>query len=149
MHPNLEAFLTMIARSEGTNHLGINGYNVLVGGTLFNSFEDHPRKKVWIRSINNYSTAAGRYQILQRTYDYYKDLLKLKDFSPSAQDQIAIRLIKERGALPFVLKGDVTVAIIKVNKIWASLPGAGYNQKENKINTLISYYRDAGGTVIG
>lgn len=147
MNDNLSAFLTMIAHSEGTQHLGINGYNVLVGGTLFNSFEDHPRQKVWIKSIKNYSTAAGRYQILGWVYDHYKKKLKLKDFSPLAQDQIAVRLIKERGALKDVLNGNIKSAIHKVKNIWASLPDAGYGQKENSMKDLIAYYKQAGGTL--
>jgi muramidase (phage lysozyme) len=137
----------MIAISEGTNHLGINGYNVLVGGTLFNSFEDHPRKKVWIRSIQKYSTAAGRYQILGFIYDHYKVKLGLSDFSPEAQDKIAIHLIKERKALDDVLKGNIQSAIKKVRNIWASLPDAGYGQKENSMKDLITHYKQAGGTV--
>ena len=39
---NLKAFLTMIAESEGTQRLGHNnGYDVLVGGTLFKG-KEHP-----------------------------------------------------------------------------------------------------------
>lgn len=147
MEDNLSAFLTMIAYSEGTQNIGINGYNVLVGGTLFNSFHDHPRQKVWIKSIQKYSTAAGRYQILGFIYDHYKDKLGLTDFSPEAQDKIAIHLIKERGALKDVLNGNIPSAIKKVRNIWASLPGANYGQKENSMKDLIAYYKQAGGTV--
>lgn len=147
MTDNLSAFLTMIAKSEGTNHLGINGYNVLVGGTLFNSFRDHPRQRVWIKSIQKYSTAAGRYQILGYIFDYYKKKLNLEDFSPHSQDQIAIQLIKERKALDDIEKGNIQTAIAKVRNIWASLPGAGYNQHENKLQDLITYYKEAGGTL--
>jgi lysozyme len=146
MSPNLQAFLNMIAVSEGTAGKGDNGYNVIVGGALFESYDDHPRKLVWLRP-GLASTAAGRYQLLSRYYDAYKKQLNLPNFSPLSQDLIAIQQIRERGALEYIEKGYINVAIDKVKNIWASLPGAGYGQHENKIDKLITAYKDAGGTV--
>jgi len=146
MSPNLKAFLDMIAVSEGTAGKGDDGYNVIVGGSLFENYDDHPRKLVWIRP-GLASTAAGRYQLLKRYYDAYKKQLNLPNFSPLSQDLIAIQQIRERGALQDIEKGYITVAIDKVKNIWASLPGAGYNQHENKIDKLITAFIDAGGTV--
>lgn len=45
MSLNRKAFLTMIATAEGTAKLGDNGYNVLVGGSLFTGYADHPQQK--------------------------------------------------------------------------------------------------------
>jgi muramidase (phage lysozyme) len=146
MSPNLKAFLDMIAVSEGTAGKGDDGYNVIVGGGLFESYNDHPRKLVWIRP-GLASTAAGRYQLLSRYYDAYKKQLNLPNFSPLSQDLIAVQQIRERGALQDIEKGYIGVAIDKVKNIWASLPGAGYNQHENKLDKLIAAYKDAGGTV--
>lgn len=146
MSPNLKAFLDMIAVSEGTAGKGNDGYNVVVGGSLFNSYDDHPRKLIWIRP-GLASTAAGRYQLLKRYYDAYKKQLNLPNFSPLSQDLIAIQQIRERGALQDIEKGYINIAIDKVKNIWASLPGAGYGQHENKIDKLIAAYKDAGGTV--
>jgi len=146
MSPNLKAFLDMIAVSEGTAGKGDDGYNVIVGGNLFESYADHPRKLVWLRP-GLASTAAGRYQLLSRYYDAYKKQLNLPNFSPISQDLIAIQQIKERGALQDIEKGYISVAINKVKNIWASLPGAGYGQHENKLDKLITAYKDAGGTV--
>ena len=146
MSPNLKAFLDMIAVSEGTAGKGDDGYNVIVGGSLFEDYADHPRKLVWIRP-GLASTAAGRYQLLSRYYDAYKKQLNLPNFSPISQDLIAIQQIRERGALQDIEKGYVGVAIDKVKNIWASLPGAGYGQHENKLDKLITAYKDAGGTV--
>ena len=146
MSPNLKAFLDMIAVSEGTAGKGDNGYNVIVGGSLFESYDDHPRKLVWLRP-GLASTAAGRYQLLSRYYDAYKKQLNLPNFSPISQDLIAVQQIKERGALQDIEKGYINVAIDKVKNIWASLPGAGYGQHENKLDKLITAYKDAGGTV--
>lgn len=145
MSNNLSAFLKMIAISEGTQNIGDNGYNVLVGGKLFHSYLDHPRIRVWIKRIKNYSSAAGRYQILARNYDFYKKALKLTDFSPASQDKIALEMIKEHDALPLIMMGQISEAIDAVKSVWASLPGAGYNQHENKLEYLIEEYIKAGG----
>jgi muramidase (phage lysozyme) len=146
MSPNLKAFLDMIAVSEGTAGKGDDGYNVIVGGNLFTDYSDHPRKLVWLRP-GLASTAAGRYQLLSRYYDAYKKQLNLPNFSPLSQDLIAVQQIRERKALNDIEKGYISVAINKVKNIWASLPGAGYGQHENKIDKLITAYIEAGGTV--
>ena len=147
MSLNRKAFLTMIATAEGTVNLGDNGYNVLVGGSLFTGYADHPRKAVYLPKYKIKSTAAGRYQILSKYYTFYKKLLKLKDFSPASQDAIAIQMIKEQGALQDVDEGRVDAAIKKVSNIWASMPGAGYGQREVAIASLRKSFVDAGGLI--
>ena len=137
----------MIATAEGTAKLGDNGYNVLVGGSLFTGYADHPRKAVYLPKYKIKSTAAGRYQILSRYYTFYKKLLKLKDFSPASQDAIAIQMIKEQHALEDVDEGRVDAAIKKVSNIWASMPGAGYGQREVAIASLRKSFVDAGGLI--
>lgn len=146
MNPNRKAFLDMIAVSEGTAHIGNNGYNVIVGGALFESYADHPRKLVVLNKAGLKSTAAGRYQILSRYFDIYKKVLKLSDFSPASQDAIALQLIKECRALSDVDAGCFNDAVRKCRSRWASLPGAGYGQHENTLEDLRVAYRDAGGT---
>lgn len=144
---NLRPFLDMIAHSEiGAKLLAAsdNGYNVLVGGTLFKGYADHPRQLVDL-GHGLKSTAAGRYQILARYYDAYKTLLGLKDFSPASQDAIATQMIKERGAVQALEAGDFTRAVDRCKNIWASLPGASYGQHENKLADLRSAYVAAGG----
>ena len=147
MSLNRKAFLTMIATAEGTVNLGDNGYNVLVGGSLFTGYADHPRKAVYLPKYKIKSTAAGRYQILSKYYTFYKKLLKLKDFSPASQDAIAIQMIKEQHALEDVDEGRVDAAIKKVSNIWASMPGAGYGQREVAIASLRKSFVDAGGLI--
>jgi muramidase (phage lysozyme) len=147
MTNNLKAFLDMIAISEGTARLGNNGYNVIVGGQLFKDYHDHPGVKVWIPRIKKYSSAAGRYQILHRYWDHYKKQLKLPDFSPDSQDKVAIQMIKEQKALKDIEEGRIEEAINKCANIWASLPGAGYNQHENSMEKLMIAYHNAGGGI--
>lgn len=148
MTTNLKAFLKMISVSEGTAGLGDDGYNVVVGGTLFYNYGDHPRKRVWIERIKNFSTAAGRYQIMQRYFDAYKEQLHLPDFSPASQDAIAVQMIKECKATQDIEEGRIEAAIAKCKSRWASFPGAGYGQAENKMAKLIKAYTDAGGNLV-
>ena len=148
MPDNRAAFLDMLAWSEGTSTIpgSDDGYNVLCGATpshplLFESYADHPR----ILNTELDSTAAGRYQLLARYFDAYKQLLNLSDFSPASQDAIALQQIKERRALVDVDAGDVKLAILKCSTIWASLPGAPYGQRQNQLSDLCAEYLKAGG----
>lgn len=143
---NRKAFLDMLAWSEGTSTVAgsDNGYNVLVGGTLFKGYADHPRVKV---NLGNglFSTAAGRYQLLERFFDAYKASLVLPDFSPESQDEIALQQITESGALSDIDGGDIWSAIRKCAHIWASLPGNTYGQHINPMAKLLFIYTDNNG----
>jgi len=149
---NRKAFLDTLAFSEiGAALLKVsdNGYNVIVGSTplkpiLFDSYADHPRRLVALNPTLS-STAAGRYQLLARYFDAYKKQLNLPDFSPESQDAIALQQIKERGALADIDAGRFDIAVGKVRNIWASLPGAGYGQRENKLEILRAQFKLAGG----
>ncbi|MEH3454078.1 glycoside hydrolase family 104 protein [Phytobacter diazotrophicus] len=139
----------MLAWSEGTSTIKAsdNGYNVLVGGGLFNGYADHPRQLIDIPRLKIKSTAAGRYQLLSRYWDVYRKQLGLKDFSPASQDAVAIQQIKERKALQLISDGKINQAIEKCSNIWASLPGAGYGQHEHKIDDLLRKYVQYGGSI--
>ena len=148
---NVCAFLSMLAWSEGTDNgrqpTRDRGYDVIVGGQLFRGYADHPRVLVDLPKLRIQSTAAGRYQLLRRYYDAYRKTLNLRDFSPLSQDLIALQQIRERRALPLIQAGKIAEAIAKVRNIWASLPGAGYGQHEQKLDRLLDVYRQAGGEV--
>ena len=149
MNTNLRAFLDMIAHSEIGPALlagSDNGYDVLVGGGRFHEYHDHPRIVVDL-GHGLKSSAAGRYQILMRYFDFYKVPLHLPDFSPASQDKIAIQLISECKALPDIEAGRFDDALFKCRSRWASLPGAGYDQHENKAENLRAAYLKAGGTL--
>ena len=144
---NTRAFLDMLAYSEGT--AGPNGYRTLFGGTLFESYADHPRQSFQFTDKKGRTlrtTAAGRYQFLSRTWDALKAQLNLPDFSPASQDAAALELVRQRGALRDVQAGRIVQAIQKCAPIWASLPGAGYDQPERKLSSLLTTYAQAGGT---
>lgn len=145
-----KAFLDMLAWSEGTDNgrqsTKNHGYDVIVGGSLFTDYGDHPRKLITLNPRLK-STAAGRYQLLARYWDAYRKQLGLSDFSPANQDAVALQQIKERGALPLIDRGDIRQAIDRCSNIWASLPGAGYGQFEHKADALIAKFKAAGGKV--
>lgn len=140
----------MIAYSEGTAGRGDNGYNVMYGGSLFeNGYVDHPRQPhtFLIKGKAVTSTAAGRYQLLARFWDVYKKQLALKDFGHDAQDAVAWQQIRECRATADVEAGRLHDAVTKCARIWASLPGAGYGQHEQRFEVLEDAFLAAGGTV--
>lgn len=154
-HPNICAFLDMIAHSEiGPALLAASddGYNVIVGSTakapiLFDDYSKHPARLITPPLICVPSTAAGRYQLLSKYFPVYRDQLRLPDFGPESQDRIAIQLIKECKAYNLVIVGDIENAIVQCRSRWASLPGAGYGQHENKVEDLLNAYSAAGGSI--
>jgi muramidase (phage lysozyme) len=146
---NVLAFLDMIAVSEGTDDgrqaTKDGGYDVLVGGKLFSSYKTHPGILTRLRPGLS-STAAGRYQFLKRTWDEIAKAYQLRDFSPENQDRGAIALLRRRKALEDVKSGRWEDAMAKAAKEWASIPGAGYGQHEQKPERLRMAYAKAGGT---
>lgn len=142
---NVCAFLDMIAYSEGTAGRGDDGYNVIVGGALFNDYSHHPDILVALPKLGISSSAAGRGQIIFPTWRPLQDQLQLPDFSPLSQDIAMVELIRQRGAYDAVKNGFLEQAITLCEKEWASLPGAGYNQPEQKQGVLVAAYTRAGG----
>lgn len=146
---NEAAFLDMIAFSEGVAK-GEAGYQTLFGGGQFESFADHPRKFFNFTNKRGEAlrtSAAGRYQFLSRTWDDLARRLQLPDFGPDSQDAAALELVRQRGATNDVRAGRINQAIAKCAPIWASLPGAGYAQHENKLTSLVAQYQAAGGNM--
>ncbi len=146
------AFLDLIAWSEGTDNghqpTRDQGYDVVAGGSLFDSYDDHPRRLVNLPALGIKSTAAGRYQILARYWDHYRKQLGLSGgFTPLNQDRVALQLIGECKALDDIKAGRITDAIHKCRSRWASLPGAGYGQHEHKVSSLLAAYSKAGGAL--
>lgn len=166
MNANCKAFLDMIGWSEGTSTspaTKCGGYDVIVTGIdgkpeVFTDFSDHPfangRPSKVINSRGLTSNASGKYQIMLRDWPHYRKLLDLGNkelypggaFSPPAQDAYAVRQLKEQRAMTDIDSGRIEAAIKKCANIWASFPGAGYNQHENRITKLLDAYIRAGGT---
>ena len=79
------------------------------------------------------------------TLDWASRACGVSDFSPAAQDKVAVYLITRRGALRDIEAWRLADAITKCRKEWASLPGAGYGQREHKFQALREQYLSHGG----
>lgn len=149
---NVLRFLDLIAFSEGTSTIKASddGYNVLYGGGLFQGYADHPRRKLTftINGKSVTSTAAGRYQLLERYWDAYWISLRLAaGFTPENQDRIALQQIRERRALDDIKAGRIQQAVAKCSNIWASFPGNSYGQNPHKLEKLLAQWQKLGGAL--
>lgn len=137
--PRVQGFLNVIAKAEGTADIGQDGYNVLFGGNTFDSYNTHPNRNKRFRQTDGQTrntTAAGRYQFLNRTWTSQANKLGLEDFSPRSQDKAALGLIIQRGALDDILEGRTTEAVQKLGREWASLPSSPYPQPTRRIGQI-------------
>ncbi|XIV52169.1 glycoside hydrolase family protein [Escherichia coli] len=144
--------------SEGTaNHpLTKNrGYDVIVTGLdgrpeIFTDYSDHPfahgtdRRRCLTVAVKNPRPPVA-ISSFTCSVPHYRKQLALPDFSPLSQDRLAIQLIRERGALDDIRAGRIERAISRCRNIWASLPGAGYGQREHSLEKLVTVWRTAGG----
>lgn len=131
-NPNVRAYLDAIAAAEGVNTSGPNGgYDMMFGNKPMSSMADHPRQYFAFRQtdgVKNSTSAAGKYQFLERTWNGLAKQLGLNDFSPQNQDRAALALIRNAGVLDAVKNGKFDEANPKLGKIWASLPSSTYAQ---------------------
>lgn len=157
---NVRALLEAIARAEGTAQRA-DPYRVCFGyAHQIQSFADHPaitgewdgeklpdnQCKAAGFSPGCVSTAAGKYQITRTTWRKLKARLDLANFSPASQDAAAVELLRETGALDQIQAGRFDQAVSAARRIWASLPGSGYEQPERSLAWLRDQYTEAGGT---
>ena len=156
---NVRAFLWALRFGEGTQ--GEDGYRTLFGGKLFlgvdgvystfDDFADHPRIRTTVTLKNGKrltSTAAGAYQILEKTWLGLCNEYGFINFEPPTQDLAAIALIHGRKALEDVVEGRISTAVLKCNKEWASLPGSPYGQPVVTPEEFIREYEEAGGLLM-
>ena len=148
----LKAFRDTLAYAEGTDKPGFQptrfwGYDVIVGGSLFLDFRDHPRVLITLPKLGIKSSAAGRYQFIRATWDSLRSRLRLTDFSPPSQDKACDELLRECGATTLLAQGKFDEACYAANKIWASLPGSPYGQRTENIATLRRIFTAKGGVI--
>jgi len=138
---NIAAFLDTIAYAEGTR----NHYNYIFDFVLFYNYNDHPRRTICVARLC--SNAAGRYQILSKTWDPIRAALRLKNFSPTNQDKAALELIRRAQAYNQVKNASdfkmFQSAMRKLNRIWASLPGSPYGQHTYSTAQLWAKFKQA------
>jgi lysozyme len=156
--PNVAAFLSTICHSEGTDRapdpyrccyafkhtiVDMSDHPAVTG-----EWRGEPLDSLGPRYAGMVSTAAGRYQLIKATWLRCKQVLALSDFSSHCQDDAAILLIKEAGALGLVNAGMIGDAITKCSGIWASLPGSDAGQPTRTFAQLLQTYASAGGTYV-
>lgn len=131
---NVNAYLNMLMDAEGTSHHA-NPYAVAGGGkVMIQDLSQAGGFPKWgftqTDGKKNTSSAAGAFQFLNSTYDdLRRQGYEVNDFQPQTQRMAAIALLKQNGALPYIVNGDFDTAIRKSASTWASLPGSPYAQK--------------------
>lgn len=89
--PNCTRLLDTISYAEGTDRYPEGGYLTQFSGKQFTNTSAHPDEK--IKSKNGIvSSAAGRYQILKKTYTD----IGMENMTPAEQDRGALKLIQRR-----------------------------------------------------
>lgn len=140
-------FLDAIGSAEGTD---THGYNTAFGGGKIESLADHPRQLHDFTQTDgtpNKTSAAGRYQFLQGTWDDVAKSLNLPDFGPESQDIAAVELLRRNGALPAILADDYDTAIKKSGSTWASLPSSPYAQPKRSPGFMVAALDKAAAAV--
>ena len=117
--PNVQRFLAYINTYEGAPQP-----NQTVGYHTFEDMSQHPNKRIKFNKKGDKSTAAGSYQLLNRTWKAEAERQGLTDFSMENQQRAAIGVLKDTGALDSIVRGDFDTAKKKAAKAWASLPGS-------------------------
>ncbi|MEL7631695.1 glycoside hydrolase family 104 protein [Pectobacterium aroidearum] len=142
-NPHARSYLDAISRAEGTSGYMNSGYHTMFGGGQIASLADHPRQLKDFQQTDgtwNKTSAAGRYQFTQKSWDEAAAALGLNDFSPQSQDMAALWLIQRAGQLDNVLNGDFMTATNNLGGVWASLPSSPYAQPKRSQAEMESYY---------
>ena len=146
----MQAFLATIRWAE-TGRSGKESYRKLVFNGTFDNFSTHPLIKqcALINDKKICSTAAGAYQMLDKSWWDLQPKLKLPDFSHASQDRMAIEYIRRNRAISDVESDNFAQAACKVGKIWASFPCNSYNQNPKTMSELSRYYRKQFSRIVG
>lgn len=155
---NLAAVLTCISTCEGTGgplgYRALFGYRESRGSPIFASFDDHPRIRTYethdefVRNGRaDYTTAAGRYQITETTFDALNRRFPglWRGFYPEDQDGMCAALLDGRGALLDAKAGRLNEVVRKCGREWASLPTASGPQGRRTLDFAQNAFLSAGG----
>lgn len=117
--PEYRALLDTISWAEGAD------YDTLYGGKTFTDLSRHP--EIEVTKWGHTSTAAGRYQIVQKTARMLQEKGLLKSMEPDEQDKAAIYLFERKGINQRMIDeaialGDFSDVWDRLAPIWASFP---------------------------
>ena len=163
---NLSAFLYMIRCCEHVYPRDVQGgedaaaYRTFYGGARFSDLSDHPVITGELEPVRLpddlcraaglgpgcVSTAAGAYQFIKPTWERVRQAKgarkRLVDFSPTSQDEAAVRLLDEIGATPLITQGRIGDAIKVALKTWASLPGSKAQQNPKAMQYALDRFAE-------
>ncbi len=125
---NVKAFLKLIRYAEHKRE-DDDVYFYILGGKL-KSYDtsSHPIQRLNARG--KCIDIAGAYHHNLKTWEDAYDKGIVTDFSPAAQDKLAINKMISKNALQYVEIGDVENAISRISTIWTALPGACNSKME-------------------
>ena len=131
-----EAMLATIRAFESNGD-----YQALYGSTAkrplrFFDFSRHPFDG---KPLPKHS-AAGAYQFIIATWKRIQNKLGLPDFSPASQDAAAAELLRERGAIAALDRGDLPAAFKAASVEWASLPYSTAGQNPRTLDAALQTY---------
>lgn len=152
-NPNVRGFLGMIRQFESHGD-----YSILYGGGHFTDYSTHPDVRVPFvnrnkplhadGTPNDYSTAAGAYQITHPTWLLWSAVPGAPtDFTPASQDYLAVVGLQLIGALQDIIDGNFYTALDTASGTWASLPGSTAQQNPKSVQTVQNAYLNFGGTI--
>lgn len=156
------AFLDALSIPEsGGRYDAIVGDGGFGGPPRITDFSDHPhvagvglKGGKWTRvddpNRDNWSTAAGRYQITGKTWDRLKAKYGFKDFSPQSQDEAAWNLARDdyksrtgKNLEDALRSGNFTSISDSLNKTWTSLAGGSEQQPKGSSSATQKRYQEA------
>lgn len=138
-NPNVQKMLGLVSHTEGTEQ---NGYYTDYGGGRLKSIDTHPNIRHNFKDKNgkwDYTTAAGKYQFLNSTWNEGSKVYGIKTFKEPDQDFMAVAAMGRRGALQDIMAGNFTSGIQKLGPEWASLPSSTAPQAKQSWNTVNKY----------
>jgi hypothetical protein len=164
MNPNIAAFLSMTAHSEGVDRAA-DQYRVCYAfkHTIIDlnfhpaeprppdgaiEWKGEPLDALGAQYVGMHSSAAGRYQMTLPTWLGCKHILGLTSFNAAAQNDACVLLIKQKGALDDVNAGRVQDAIFKCRGLWASFPASDSGQPKRALADLLAKFTAGGGVAI-
>ncbi len=143
-----QALHDSVAFAEGTRNHSSDGYNVMFSFRLMNGCSSHPNQ--CISYGGTCSTAAGRYQFLNGTWNSVKRARNLGSFEPENQERGAAYLISttRRVSVPQtrpMTASEFSNAMSKLSYEWASLPPGRYGQPSKTASQMRSTYCSIAG----
>jgi muramidase (phage lysozyme) len=140
-----DSYLDVLNKAEGSP-----SPNTLFGYDTFDSLSTHPNTKVWYNNGEDFSTAAGLYQINKATWDEFSAKTGVTDFSEASQKTVGWAIAEANYAkntgrdLLADLKSGNTQQIMDAftgnSNRWASLPGG--KQPTTNINDLVKDFNE-------